>query len=300
MDIGRICIVGGSGFVGRSIAAQAAARGIRVRVLTRRAAHARPLLVLPTLEVAEARAYDEATLAERFRGCDAVVHLVGILHEGGGATFRGVHAELPGRVARACRAAGVKRLLHMSALGASARGPSEYQRSKAAGEEAVRTAGDSIAATIFRPSVIFGEDDAFLNMFARLVRAAPVIPLAAAHSRVQPIWVEDVARCFVASLGDPRTFGQAYALCGPRSYALDELLGYVGRILGRKPAIVPLPGALAYLQAFALEHLPGKLMTRDNLRTLAVDNVSREPFPAVFGFQPAALEAVVPSYLARR
>ena len=296
----RICIVGGSGYVGRSIAAQAVARGMGVRVLTRRAAHARPLLVLPTLEVAEAKSYDEGALAESFRGMDAVVHLVGILHEAGGATFQRVHAELPGKVARACRAAGVGRLLHMSALGASASAPSEYQRSKAAGERAVRASGDAVAFTIFRPSVIFGEDDAFLNMFARLVRMAPVIPLAGAHSRVSPIWVEDVARCFLASLGDPRTVGQAYDLCGPRSYALEELIGYVGRIVGRKPTVVPLPGALAYLQALALEHLPGKLMTRDNLRSLSVDNVCREPFPAVFGFKPAALEAIVPSYLARR
>ena len=300
MDTARICIVGGTGFVGRSIAAQAAGRGMLVRVVTRRAAHARPLLVLPTIEIAEARSYDEATLAEHFRGMDAVVNLVGILHEGGGATFQSVHAELPGIVARACRAAGVKRLLHMSALGASPAGPSAYQRSKAAGEEAVRASGEAIAFTILRPSVIFGEHDAFLNVFARLVRLAPVIPLAAAQSRLQPIWVEDVARCFVQSLDDPRTFGQAYDLCGPRSYALDELIGFVGRILGRKPAIVPLPGALAYLQALALEHLPGKMMTRDNLRSLSVDNVSREPFPAAFGFKPAALEAIVPSYLTRR
>jgi NADH dehydrogenase len=185
----------------------------------------------------------------------------------------------------------------MSSLGASASGPSAYQRSKAAGEAAVREP-DAPAHTIFRPSVIFGEQDSFLNLFASLIRLAPVLPLASPRARFQPVWVEDVARCFVAALGDARTHGQVYELGGPRVTTLEELVAFVGATLGRRPAIVPLPASLAYLQALVLEYLPGHVMTRDNLRSMSVDNVCAGPFPSVFGFEPTPMEAVVPGYLA--
>ena len=297
MDIASVCIIGGSGFVGRSIAEQACARGYRVRVVTRSAARARPLLVLPTLEVMVADPNDEVCLARALEDMDAGVNLVGILHERRHASFKSAHVELPRKLAKACRAAGVRRLLHMSALGVSASGPSEYLRSKAQGEAAVREAADTVALTIFRPAVIFGEQDRFLNLFAGLVRLFPVIPLGSARARIQPIWVEDVARSFVAALEDARTVGQSYELCGPCAYTLEELVRFVAATLGRKRAIVPLPRPLAELQAFVFEHLPGKLITRDNLRSLRVDNVCAGPFPSVFGFVPASLEAVVPEYL---
>ena len=146
--------------------------------------------------------------------------------------------------------------------------------------------------------MIFGPGDRFLNTFASLLRWFPVVPLAGAKARFQPIWVEDVARCFVGVLGEPRAFGAAYDLAGPRTYSLEELVRLVGEVTGHRRAIVPLPGPLATLQAFSLEHLPGKLMTRDNLRSMSVDNVCATPFPAFFGFEPATLEAVVPEYLA--
>jgi uncharacterized protein YbjT (DUF2867 family) len=297
MDIESICIIGATGFVGRSIAEQACSRGCRVRVVTRSTPRARPLLVLPTLEIMLADPHDEASLARAFEGMDAVVNLAGILHEHGGASFQSVHVELPRKIVRACRSTGVRRLLHMSALGASPTGPSRYQRSKGEGEAAVREAGGTLAFTIFRPSVIFGEHDRFLNLFASLIRLFPVIPLGAAHARFQPIWVEDVARCFVAALDRPRTFGAAYDLCGPRAYSLEELVRFVADTLHRRRRIVRLPAALAALQALVFEHLPGKLVTRDNLRSMSVDNVCAGPFPEVFGFQPAALEAIVVQYL---
>src|SRR5262249_10484679 len=155
------------------------------------------LLVLPTIEVAVADPNDERALAHCLEDMDAAVNLVGILHEGGGATFESAHVEQPRKIARACRSAGVQRLLHMSALGASASGPSLYARSKAAGEEAAREAGPEAAVTIFRPSVIFGEHDRFLNKFARLASLLPLLMLPGGKSRAQPVWVEDVARCFV-------------------------------------------------------------------------------------------------------
>jgi len=298
MDIESVCLIGGTGFVGRSIAEQACAQGLRVRVVTRSAPRARPLLVLPTLETMVADPHDEKSLPGCLENMDAVVNLAGILHEGGGATFESVHVELPRKIASACRAAGVRRFLHMSALGASAEGPSAYLRSKARGEAAVREGAAALSFTIFRPSVIFGEHDRFLNLFASLVRIFPVIPLGAAQARFQPVWVEDVARCFVAALGDPRTSGETYGLCGPQVLTLEEMVRFVAAISGRKPRIVALPGALATLQAFVLEHLPGKLLTRDNLRSMSVDNVCGGPFPEVFGFAPSSLESAAAAYLA--
>ena len=298
MDIGSVCIVGGSGFVGRSVAEQLCSRGLRVRVITRSRPRAMSIAVLPTAEIEVADPHEPAALARAFENMDAVVNLVGVLHEGGGRAFQACHVELPRKVAQACRAAGVHHLLHMSALGASRDGPSAYQRSKAEGEEAVRAAAGILPVTILRPSVIFGEGDHFLNLFATLVGLFPVIGLASADARFQPIWVEDVARCFADALGDPRAFGATYELGGPKVYTLRELVEFVAATLGRKRAIVGLPAALGTLQAFMLEHLPGKLMTRDNLRSMSVDNVCASGFPATFKFQPAALESVVPGYLA--
>ncbi len=298
MDISSVCIVGGSGFIGRAVADHACQRGLRVRVLTRYAPKAWPITVLPTVEIMVADTRDEKSLEQAFADMDAVVNLVGILHPSHKGSFKDVHVELPRRVARACHAAGVQQLLHMSALGASRSGPSEYLRTKAEGEEAVREAAGILAATIFRPSVVFGEKDRFLNLFAKLVRLFPVIPLAGAKARFQPIWVEDVARAFLATLGNPRAFGQTYELAGPRAYTLEELVRFVAATLGKKRTIVALPAGLANLQAFVFEHLPGKLMTRDNLRSMSVDNVASGTFPGIFGFQPAALEAIAPEYLA--
>jgi uncharacterized protein YbjT (DUF2867 family) len=298
MEIESACILGGTGFVGRAVAEHLFGRGMRVRVVTRSRPRAMPLTVIPTVEVMVGDAHDEATLARAFEDMDAVVNLVGILHETPRQTFQACHAELPRKVVQACRSAGVRHLLHMSALGASVQAPSAYQRSKAEGEAAVRAAATDLRWTILRPSVVFGQDDAFLNRFAAMLRWFPALPLAGATARFQPVWVEDVARCFAAAAGNPACFGQAYELCGPQAYTLRELVELVAAAMGRQARVVPLPGALGRLQALALEHLPGKLMTRDNLRSMSVDNVCACPFPPVFGFAPSAIEAVLPEYLA--
>ena len=298
MDISSVCIVGGSGFVGRALAEQLAPRGIGVRVITRNRPRAMPLVVLPTVEIVVADPHDTGSLARAFENMDAVVNLVGILHEGRRQTFESCHVELPARVVEACHSAGVQHLVHMSSLGASDSGPSAYLRSKAAGEAAVRRTAGILPFTIFRPSVIYGAGDSFLNRFATFARWFPVIPMPAAAARVQPIWVEDVARCMAGCLGDARHFGRAWELCGPQAISLADLQRFVARTLGRDPAIVALPGAVASLQAFVLEHLPGKLLTRDNLRSLEADATCSQPFPEIFGFKPSPLEAVVPEYLA--
>ena len=297
MEIESVCIVGGSGYVGRSVVEHIQEGGRRVRVVTRQRPRAAGLTVLPTVEVMVGNPHDPAVLDRAFEGMDAVVNLVGILHEDRRQSFRACHVELPRAVAAAARRAGALHLLHMSALGANPSGPSRYQRSKGEGELAVRASAGDVPVTIFRPSIIYGQDDSFLNLFATLVRLNPVIPLAGARARFQPIWVEDVARCFASALGDRRTFGQVYELGGPRTYTLEELVRFVASTLGRRRAVVGLPAGLARLQALVFEHLPGKLLTRDNLDSMKVDNVCAGPFPTVFGFEPAPLESIVPEYM---
>ena len=298
MEIERVCLVGGTGFLGRAFANALSESGVRLRVLTRYDQAAAPVKLLPTVEVVTGDPYDDAVLADAFDDMDTVVNFVGILHKSRRAGFQAAHAELPKRIAAACQKQGAQHFVHVSALGASATGPSAYQRSKAAGEEALKQAAGILPWTIFRPSLVFGEGDRSLNMFAALARLFPVIPLGRAQARFQPVWVDDVARAICASLGDMRTFGQTYELCGPRAYTLEELVRFAADTVGRKPRIVPLGNALAALQATVFGLLPGKLLTRDNLRSMSVDNVCGCAFPEIFGFRPAALEAIVPQYLA--
>lgn len=327
MKIQRICILGGSGFVGTQLVSQLAARGLHVRVLSHRREMAKELILLPTVDVIEADVHDQQELIQHFRGMDAVINLVGILHEdkvgrvdlpsARRGDFQKVHIELPRKVIHACGESGVHRLLHMSALGADPNSRSAYQRSKGIAEALVREAamrhsehenwylngpkfihGYDLNVTIFRPSVIFGRGDSFLSMFARLLKSFPVLPLAASGSRFAPVHVEDVARAFADSLDNTATYGQTYDLCGPNVYTLQELVSYVGEVIGKKRSIVQLGKWMSYLQAWALEFKPGKkLMTRDNYYALCTDNVCRGGWPSVFDFQPASLEAIAPEYL---
>jgi uncharacterized protein YbjT (DUF2867 family) len=298
MGIHRVLVLGASGFVGRSVCAQLAGRGLLLRALTRDRVKAKALQVLPALEIVAASPHDDAALAAALDGVDAVVNLVGILHQSRRETFEKVHVELPRRLVRACREAGVKRLVHVSALHAGGDGPSQYLRSRGRGEDAIREAGGGLAFTILKPSVIFGRDDSFLNLFATLVKPFPVVPLAGAAVKFQPVWVEDVARAVAHALDDPRTHGQSYDLCGPGIYTLAEIVRFVAGLQGRSRLIVPLPGWAAYAQAFVFEHLPGPVMTRDNLASMQVDSVCGCAFPEVFGFAPAAMESIVPEYMA--
>jgi NADH dehydrogenase len=269
-----------------------------VRALTRDAVKAKPLQVIPTLEIVTGTPHDDGDLALALDGVDAVVNLVGILHQSRRETFEKVHAQLPARLARACRAAGVRRLVHVSALHADPRGPSEYLRSRGRGEEALRAESAGLAITILRPSVIFGRDDSFLNLFAGLVRPLPMVPLAGADARFQPVWVEDVARAVACCLANDATAGRTYDLCGPTTYTLAQIVRFVAALQGLGRLVVGLPHWMAYAQAFVLEHLPGPVMTRDNLASMKVPSVCDCPFPEVFGFQPASMEAVVPEYMA--
>lgn len=296
--INKVCVIGGGGFVGRHIVHLLQAAGYAVRVPTRRYESAKDLIVLPNVELIEANIHDAGALADLLTGMDAVINLTGILHEGSAhrGNFQQVHVALPGKIAQACAAQGVRRLLHMSALGADAQAKSAYLRSKAGGEAAVRAA-EALAVTVFRPSVIFGPEDNFLNQFAALLRRLPVLALACGDAKLQPVFVEDVARAFVSSLERLETFGQAYTLCGPKVYTLQQLVQYVSALQQRRRWIFTLGPRASYYQAWLLEKLPGKLMTRDDYHALSGNSVCDGAFPAVFGFQPTALESIAPQYL---
>jgi uncharacterized protein YbjT (DUF2867 family) len=326
MNIQRICVLGGTGFVGQALVSQLVTRGKHVRVLTRMRERSKELLLLPTVEVVEADIHDERELVRQFRGMDAIINLVGILHEekprrkalpdAQRADFQQCHVELPRHIIQAGAETGVRRLLHMSALGARETSNSAYQRSKGRGEAIVRELtlrqdephggtlnspkiGDHPKpdATIFRPSVIFGRGDKFITLFAQLARLFPVIPLASAHTRFQPVWVDDVARAFAESLEDLNTFGHSYDLCGPTSYTLREIVEYAGHLQGKSPRIFALNDRFSYLQAWAMEFKPGAaLMTRDNYYAMQEDSVCTGKWP--FAFAPATLEAVAPCFLA--
>jgi NADH dehydrogenase len=297
MQLKKICVLGGSGFVGSSIVAKLDQAGYAVTVLTRRRDSAKHLFLLPNVTVIECNIMDDQALATAISDADAVVNLIGILHQSGRSSFDAMHHQLPARLARICDAAGIKRLIQMSSLQAASHAPSEYLRSKAAGESALLAFAQKLNITIFRPSIIFGRGDSFINLFATLIKIMPVVLLAKPNAKFQPVWVEDVASCFVASIQNTETYSQVYELAGPKVYSFRELVQQVMTTLGIKRPIVGLCDKLSYAQAFMMELLPVKLMSRDNVRSMEVDSVSQKPFPAIFGVVPASLEAVIPEYL---
>lgn len=290
-----VLMIGGSGFVGSYIAAQLCRSGHRVIIPTRHRERMRSwLLMLPNVTLVQTDVMDRRVLPQLVLGCSAVINLVGIL-QGSERAFERAHYDLTCEVLEACRATGVKRYLHMSALGADANGPSMYLRSKGRAEDTVRASHEDW--TIFRPSVIFGEGDQFLSLFAGLLKTFPIMPLAGAHARFQPVWVQDVAAAFVHALTQPAWIGKSFDLAGPRVYTLAALLRYVGDLTGHPRKIVPLPHWAAELQAFALSLLRNPPMSSDNLKSMTVDNVSNQAFPLIPGHIPAALEAIAPAYL---
>lgn len=300
----RLLLLGGAGFVGRHVCEQLVREGYGVTVPTRRAAHARAVQHLPGLTVLEADVHDETALRGLLAGHDAVVNLIAILH-GREADFQRTHVELPAKLARACLAAGVPRLVHISALGADAAAaetaPSRYLRSKGRGEAVLQTAAaQSLQLTVLRPSVIFGADDRFLNLFARLQRVFPIMPLASADARFQPVWVEDVAAAVLRCLQDRSSIGQTYELCGPAVLTLREIVQLAGRTAGVPRPVLPLPAALGRLQALCMELAPGEpLMSRDNLDSMRTDNVATGRLPGLqaLGITPTGAATVAPAYL---
>lgn len=300
----RILVLGGSGFVGRQVCEQLARLGWHITVPTRRAVNASKVQSLPGLTVLEASVHSEADLARLMPGHDAVVNLVAVLH-GSETRFEQVHVELPAKIVRAMQHAGVQRLVQVSALGADLQGPSMYQRSKARGEAVLQGAG--LQLTVLRPSVIFGAEDKFLNLFADLQGIAPFMPLAGSGTRFQPVWVGDVARAVVTCLQKPETIGQTYELCGPDVLTLGQLVKQAGHWAGvnqgRGRPVIALPMWVGWLQAAAMELAPGEpLMSRDNLASMKVDNVATGMLPglAALGISAASVAGMAPTYLGHR
>lgn len=300
MTIRTITVLGGAGFVGSALVAKLDAAGYQVKVLTRRREQAKHLILLPHVQVEECSVHDAHALKLALKGSDAVINLVGILHQQGKQTFEAVHHQLPRKLAHLCEELGIHRLLHMSALPAGKHAPSQYLRSKAAGEEAVNEYSKKLDITIFRPSVIFGRGDSFLNLFATLVKWLPVVALIRPQAKFQPIWVEDVAQAFVNALENTATYGKTYELGGPTVYTLRALLQKVMDALGRRRCVIGLNDALSYAQAFVMELLPIKLMSRDNVRSTMVDSVLTAPMAPELGIRLTPLESIIPQYIAHQ
>ena len=303
MDIKKVLLLGGSGFVGTYIVNRLSQRGIEVTVPTRRRERTKALIIQPGVTMPEADIRCEKTLTELMRGHDAVINLVGILHSRDvvlpySRDFAEAHVELPKKIVAACKAAGVRRLVHMSALNADPKGTSEYLRSKGDGEAVVLAAQGELDVTVFRPSVIFGLGDSFLSMFAAVLKKVPFFPLGFGHARFQPVWAADVADAFVDSLSDVDTYGQAYELVGPKVYTLREMVEYTKELTGSTATVIPLSEGWAYLQAGLMWLAPNPMLSPDNLRSMEKDSVGAPGAQAPADWQPTALESIAPSYIA--
>ena len=297
----RICLIGGTGFVGRHLVARLARAGLPVRILARQPQRHRDLGIPRGNEVVAAGDFRAPALAAQMAGCDTVINLIGILNEDANRTFRSVHVELVEEIVEGAKRAGATRYLHMSALHASeANGASRYLRSKGEGENRAHTLGrPELRVTSFRPSVIFGRDDSFINRFAGLIRIPGPIPLACPQSRFAPVYVGDVAEAFYRALFLPSARGQVYELCGPRVFTLEEIVRYVARLTGRKKRIIRLNDRLSRMQAQILGRMPGKPFTLDNYNSLGVDSICDSDGLGALGISATDMDAVVPGFLAR-
>ncbi len=291
MKIQRVALIGGSGFVGRHITQRLRSGGFQCRVITRHPQRHRELRTIA--EVVSADPFDREQLVAALHGCDAAVHLIGILNGNGKKrSFRRMHVELVENVVAACHEAKIVRLLHMSALNADqSRGSSHYLRSKGEGENRAHTLGKpGIAVTSFRPSVIFGPDDSFLNRFATLLKIPGPLPLACPDALLSPVFVGDVADAFANALQDRGTFGRHYELCGPESYTLEQLVRFIAQHTGRRKLIIRLPDWAARFQAAILQYVPGKPFTPDNYDSLRTPSVCQDDGLAALGVTATSLQ----------
>lgn len=298
-----VTVFGGSGFVGRYLVRRLAAEGARVRVAVRdpeAAAFCKPMGDVGQVVPVQANLRHQASVERAVDGADAVVISVGVLYESGSQSYAAVHVNGPARVAKAAASAGVDRLLHVSAIGSDPESPAKYGRSKAAGEAMVRDAYP--AASIVRPSIVFGPEDDFFNRFGNMARMAPVLPLiGGGHTRFQPIYVGDVAQAMQAMLADDAWAGETVELGGPRVYTFKELLELICEVTGRKRFLAPVPFELMRPFAAIAGLAPVPPLTLDQLDMLTVDNVVSEGAAGLadLGIEPRTVEAIVPSYLAR-
>ena len=298
-----VTVFGGSGFIGRTLVKRLAKTGAVIRVPVRNPEHAK--LLKPMGDVGQITPFridlgSDHEVAAAIAGAETVVNLIGILYESRGSRFEAIHGAAPGRIARAAAGAGVRQLVHVSAIGADPASPAAYARSKAAGEAALRAALPS--AVILRPSIVFGPEDGFFNRFAGLARLVPVLPLiGGGHTKFQPVYVGDVADAIMAALSDPAASGKTYELGGPEILSFKELMQLMLAEIQRQCLLVPIPFGVAMLEATFLELLPVPLLTRDQVRMLKRDTVVGPGALTLhdLGLAPTALEAILPTYLDR-
>jgi uncharacterized protein YbjT (DUF2867 family) len=295
-------VFGGSGFIGRYVVRRLAGAGKTVRVAVRntdRALFLKTAGKLGHIVPLHAPVTDDAAVKRAVEGAEWVVNLVGLLSESRSVSFQTIHVEGAARVAHQAAASGVSRLVHMSAIGADPASDSRYAATKGQGEAAVRAAFPG--ATILRPSIVFGPEDNFFNRFAGMSRMLPFMPVIEGATRMQPVFAGDVADAVLAALQSDAAIGKTYELGGPKVWLFVDLLAYILKVTGRDLALVNMPVLLTRLQACVLEMLPGKLLTRDQLRMLARDNVvaSHAPGLSDLGISPTAVEQIVPAYLRR-
>lgn len=296
----KIVILGGTGFVGRSIVHALQAAGHEIDVLSRNRELLRDLGIYPTVRTMSTNVYDQAALAQRFADADVVINLVGVLQNNsfGSKDFDTAHVKLTDTVIAAMKTAKVSRLMQMSSLRAG-EGDSHYLRSRGEAEAHVKASG--LDWTLFQPSVIFGPGDGLFCRFAPLLTIAPVLPLARAGARFQPVYVKDVADAFARALQTPDSLGKTYPLVGPRTYTLAELVRYTAKVLGVKRLVLPLPNLLGRLQGLAFDILPAPLkpFSSDNFKSLALDSTSEHDGLGELGIRRTPLELVVPEYIGR-
>lgn len=294
----KVCLLGGTGFVGKHLAVKLSDAGHHVKIITRHPHRHRELLVVPGVDIVKGNPFDAADLRRELAGMDVVINLIGILNESShdGSGFQAAHVNLPAGIAAVCKGVGVPRLLHMSALNAGIRS-SDYLRTKGEGERLMLAASDDqLAVTVFRPSLIFGRGDGIFGRFAQLLKLTPILPLACPTSRFAPVFVGDVTEAFMRAMDDPDSVGKGYDLCGPRQYSLRQLVEYTAELMGKKTVIWGLNPTLSNWQANVLEYLPGKPFSRDNYRSLQNDSVPQTNYQFPFGIEPASVESIVPTF----
>ena len=293
-----ISILGGSGFVGTELCAQLIHKGASIKLLTRNVAACAHLTSMPNIAIICVQDYSLTSLTQAIQNSDVVINLIGILNEKGhdGQEFHDVHTGITQDALTACQQQGIKRYLQLSALNADVNGPSHYLRSKGLAEQHLHSQCEDVAVTIFQPSVIFGENDSFLNRFAQLLKFVPLLfPLACADAQFSPVYVGDVVKSMVDSIDDKTTHAQTYPLCGPKTYTLKELVEYTASVSGHRCKVISLTPMLSKIQAQVFEYFPGKPLSVDNYNSLKVDSVCANGSTCT-----TALEDIAPNYLASK
>ena len=293
----KICIIGGSGFVGTYLVNALASQGHSIKVITRRLERHRHLRTLTNVKLTTIDFFGSKILERQIDTYDVVINLAGILNPSGPNSFELVHEKVANRIAEATQAVGTPRLLHMSALNANENAPSHYLRSKGKAQQSVLET-EELNVTTFSPSVIFGPQDSFFNRFASLLKLMPVyFPLTCANARFSPIYIGDVVDAFINSIDNSETFGKNYNLCGPQSYSLYELVQYTAQQINSKSLIIPLNQFFSKPLIMLMDLFPGAPISMDNYNSMKLESVCEESIAQELGIKVRSIESIVPQYL---